>query len=134
VPERKPPHKKWEHWSEQLIRDAQERGELRDLPGQGKPLPDIDQPYDPLWWVKKWVEREQISVLPPSLGMRKRVEQELERIWTMRNERDVRRSVEKLNAEIGRMNATASGGPPSSIACLDVERVVERWRERRSTD
>jgi hypothetical protein len=130
--EHKPPGKKWETWSEQLIREAQQRGEFQDLASQGKPLPDIDRPYDPLWWVKKWIEREQLSVLPPALGLRKKVERELERIWALRSEQEVRRRLEWLNAEIARVNATAATGPPSSLGLVDVERVIERWRQRTS--
>lgn len=40
------------------IRQAEEEGQFDDLPGTGKPIPDIDEPYDPLWWVKKWIRRE----------------------------------------------------------------------------
>lgn len=43
------------------IRQAMEEGQFDDLPGEGKPIPDIDEPYDPLWWVKKWIRREQMG-------------------------------------------------------------------------
>jgi hypothetical protein len=43
------------------IRQAMEEGQFDDLPGHGKPIPDIDEPYDPLWWVKKWIRREQMG-------------------------------------------------------------------------
>jgi Domain of unknown function (DUF1992) len=43
------------------IRQAVEEGQFDDLPGEGKPIPDIDEPYDPLWWVKKWIRREQMG-------------------------------------------------------------------------
>jgi hypothetical protein len=38
-----------------------EEGKLDDLPGFGKPIPDIDEPYDPDWWIKKWVKREKLG-------------------------------------------------------------------------
>lgn len=44
---------------ERRIREAKERGEFDDLPGQGKPLLDAGQPYDELWWVKAWLKRNQ---------------------------------------------------------------------------
>jgi hypothetical protein len=44
------------------IREAQEQGLFDGLPGAGKPIPDIDEPYDELWWVKRWVRREQIDL------------------------------------------------------------------------
>ena len=47
--------------AENRIREAIEEGQLDDLPGLGKPIPDIDEPYDPDWWVKKWIRREGMS-------------------------------------------------------------------------
>ena len=42
------------------IRQAMEEGQFDDLPGLGQPIPDIDEPYDPMWWVKKWMKRENL--------------------------------------------------------------------------
>lgn len=47
--------------SDNRIRQAMEEGQFDDLPGFGKPIPDIDEPYDPMWWVKKWMKREKLS-------------------------------------------------------------------------
>ena len=46
---------------ERQIRLAMERGGFDDLPGAGKPLPGAGEAYDPLWWVKAWVERERLG-------------------------------------------------------------------------
>lgn len=43
------------------IRQAMEEGQFDNLPGLGQPIPDIDEPYDPMWWVKKWMKRENLS-------------------------------------------------------------------------
>lgn len=54
--------------AENRIREAIEAGELEDLPGLGKPIPGIDEPYDPLWWVKSWmkrIEEEHGRLAPP---------------------------------------------------------------------
>lgn len=47
--------------SENRIRQAMEEGKFDGLPGFGKPIPDIDEPYDPDWWIKKWVKREKLG-------------------------------------------------------------------------
>src|SRR5262249_62272694 len=47
--ERKPPGTSWETWIEAQIRVAMEQGAFDNLPGAGKPLPNLDQ--DPDWWV-----------------------------------------------------------------------------------
>jgi hypothetical protein len=49
--------------AENRIQQAMEEGQFDDLPGAGKPIADIDEPYDPLWWVRKWVRREGLSRL-----------------------------------------------------------------------
>ena len=40
----------------------------------------------------------------------------------------MRARVTALNAEIARVNATATQGPPTRLAPLDVEAIVEQWR------
>ena len=47
--------------AENRIREAMENGEFDDLPGLGKPIPGIDEPYDPDWWVKQWFRRERLT-------------------------------------------------------------------------
>jgi hypothetical protein len=46
---------------ERQIRLAMERGEFADLPGKGKPIEGLEESYDPLWWVKRWSEREGVT-------------------------------------------------------------------------
>ena len=58
--ERKPPGVSWESWFEEQIRQAQEEGAFENLPGAGKPLPDLEESYDPDWWVKKLIRREKV--------------------------------------------------------------------------
>ena len=45
--------------AEDKLRSAIESGEFENLPGLGKPSPLIDQPYHPLWWVMRKMQREQ---------------------------------------------------------------------------
>jgi hypothetical protein len=49
-----------ETFAEQLIRAAVEQGKFDNLPGAGKPIKELDEPYDELWWVKKLMQREQV--------------------------------------------------------------------------
>jgi len=46
--------------AENRIREAMAEGAFDNLPGQGKPIPDIDEPYDELWWFKRWLRRENL--------------------------------------------------------------------------
>lgn len=49
--------------AENRINQAIEEGRFDDLPGLGKPIPDIDEPYDPMWWAKQWIRREKLGKL-----------------------------------------------------------------------
>lgn len=116
--ERKPPGTSWESWIESQIRVVQEQGAFDNLPRAGKPLPDINQEYDPLWWVKQLAEREQISLLPPSLELLRKVERELATIERLPDETAIRRRVAALNVEIAKLNATVVEGPPTRLGTL----------------
>jgi hypothetical protein len=130
--ERKPPGTSWETWIDAQIRVATEAGAFDNLPGAGKPLPNLGQEHDPLWWVKQLVQREQISTLPPSLELLRRVERELAAIEKLHDEATVRHRVAALNVEIAKINATVVEGPPTRLGALDVDQVVARWRRARS--
>jgi hypothetical protein len=132
--ERKPPGTSWETWIDAQIRVAREQGAFDNLPGAGKPLPNLDQEYDPLWWVKQLLQREQVSILPPSLELLRKVEKELAAIEKLPDEATVRRRVAALNVEIAKVNATVMEGPPTRLSTLDVDKVVARWRRSRSAN
>jgi len=130
--ERKPAGKSWETWIEELIHNAREAGEFDDLEGAGKPIPGITDPYDPDWWVKKLLQREKLTVLPPALELLRKVEVGLAALWSVRSETDVRARVGALNTEIAKVNSRAAEGPPTRLASLDVDEIVSEWRARRA--
>jgi len=109
-----------------------EEGAFDNLPGTGKPLPSFGQEYDPLWWQKKLVKREQVSILPPSLELLRKVEAQLAAIGILDDEAAVRHQVATLNVEITKVNATAVDGPPTRLSPLNVDQVVAQWRRKRS--
>nr|WP_078591989.1 DUF1992 domain-containing protein [Streptomyces megasporus] len=130
--ERKPPGVSFETWVDRQVRVAAEQGGFDDLPGAGKPLPDLDRPYDELWWVKKKMDREGLSFLPPALALRKEAEDALEAVSRAPSEARVRRIVAEINEKIAAARRMPPPGPPLGLAPFDVEQVVREWRERRS--
>ena len=72
---------KFETWVDQQIREAQERGEFDNLPGKGKPIKDLHEPYDELWWIRQKLERENISYTPPNLALGKQIEDARTDVW-----------------------------------------------------
>ena len=128
---RKPPGVSWESWVERQIREGIERGEFEGLPGEGRPIADIDRPRDELWWVRQKLAREQVAYLPPTLQIRKDREEALRRVDAATSEAAVRAIVEDINQRIARVNSTELVGPPSTVAKLDVDEVLSRWRAGR---
>lgn len=121
-------------WVDHQLRVAMERGDFDDLPGAGKPIEGLGQAHDPDWWLKKLVEREQISVLPASLQLRKDDAELDARLDALAVEKDVRREVEDFNARVIRARYTpADGTPPLITMPRDLEVAVAGWRERRAT-
>ena len=131
--ERKPPGVGFETWVERQLRKAAERGAFDDLPGAGKPIPDLDKPHDELWWVKQKLRRENFSYLPPTIALRRQAEEALEAAAQAGSEDAVRRIVADINAKIIEGNRKAASGPPLNLAPFDVERVVRDWRDRRGS-
>ena len=135
--QRKPAGTSFESWIDAQIRVARENGAFDNLPGAGKPLPDAGEPFDPDWWVKQLVKREQIDgvdMLPPSLKLLRTVETEIAAIEMLDDEESVRHRVAALNAQIVKVNSTVVEGPPTRLAPLNVERIVTRWRLARSVN
>jgi hypothetical protein len=107
------------------------RGEFDDLPGTGKPLTDLGASHDRDWWLKKLIEREQITgVLPPALQLRKD-DTELDALLDQQaNEQQVRVTVDGFNRRIVEARRQLQGGPPVITPTRDPDVEVERWRER----
>jgi len=117
----------FESWIEQQIQQAQREGRFDDLPGKGRPLRH-DDASDPNWWAKQLLRREEVDFLPPALALRRSVEKTLAALPALSDERRVREVLEALDAEIRCFNATATSGPPTTQAPLDVEEIVAGWR------
>ncbi len=125
--QRKPPGVSFETWIDMQIRQAMERGEFDNLPGAGKPIPDLDRPYDELWWVKQKLRREKLSFLPPTLALRKEAEDAAASVAHARSEAQVRKIITDINEKIREAIRKPTSGPALNLMPFDVERVVADW-------
>ena len=119
-------------WVDVQIRQAMERGEFDDLPGKGKPIEGLGEQHDPDWWLKGLIERERITVLPPSVALRKEdaeLDEALDRLFS---EAEVRGHVEDFNARVIDARYSLHPGPPLITMPRDVEATVAAWQERRA--
>ncbi|KRC63792.1 hypothetical protein ASE12_02825 [Aeromicrobium sp. Root236] len=120
-------------WVELQVQQAMRRGEFDNLPGTGKPIPGLDAPHDPDWWLKRLIERERITgVLPPALALRTedaRMDETLDHETTPEG---VRRAIEDFNARIVDARRQLQGGPPVITPLRDANVEIAAWRERRA--
>lgn len=49
--------------AEEKIQQAMANGEFENLPGMGKPFEFDELNYDPNWWIRRKLEREQLERL-----------------------------------------------------------------------
>jgi hypothetical protein len=127
---RKPPGLSWESWIDRQIREATERGDFDDLPGAGKPIPDLDQPYDEMWWAKRKLRSEGLTYQSPSLALRKVAHDALTAASHASSEAEVREIIESINEQIREANRKGIAGPPLMLVPYDVNRILEQWREQ----
>lgn len=123
---------RYESAVDKAIREAQERGDFDNLPGQGKPLPGLDGPDDELWWVRNYIRREGLTgeeLLPESLLLRRQRERIDDAVANLRTEQAVRDHVNELNRQIRRARLVSSG-PPVVIRQAVADDVVARWKAR----
>lgn len=123
----------WEAAVEAQIRSAQERGEFDNLPGAGKPIPGRDLPYDEGWWIRSFLEREQLPgdlLLPTPLQLRRRIEKLPDEVRDLPTEESVRAYVAALNTEVVAWLRTPTG-PRVVVRPVNADDVVRDWRAAR---
>lgn len=127
---RKPTSQSFESFIDQQVREAGERGLFANLPGEGKPLPEVDR-HDEAWWIKRKLAEEGLSLpLPPGLQLRRDVEVLRRALADFPSEAALREAVSELNARIRKVNATLIEGPASGVMPLDVDELLSAWRSR----
>ncbi|MCP9001799.1 DUF1992 domain-containing protein [Pseudarthrobacter sp. RMG13] len=119
--------------AEYLIRDAMAQGKFDNLKYAGKPIPGLGEAYDPDWWVKGLIQRENISGLGPEAILIRTEDAELDgRLDAQFTEKQVRDILADFNARVVDARRQLQGGPPVVTKTRDVDAEVARWHERRA--
>lgn len=126
--DRKPHGQGWTNWVDELVAKAEREGAFENLPGAGKPIRDLDKPYDEDWWLRSLLEREQLGITPEPLELRKKIELLREELPKLRDERSARGALLAINALVGRVNALPPAPGIAPVAPVDVEAELKAWR------
>lgn len=123
-------------WVDQTIDQAQRQGAFDNLPGAGKPLREVDTRSDPDWWVKSLIQREQLDLsgaMPGVMQLRREKSTYPEALFVLTDEDAVRARVEDFNERVLADRRRPHAGPtsPPVVGRLDVEEMVQAWREAR---
>ncbi|MEE1769147.1 DUF1992 domain-containing protein [Streptomyces sp. JV185] len=113
------------------MRESEQRGDISQLPGFGKPLESLGAPYDENWWIKQKMQREGVSVLPPALALRKEAQDVAEAVSGARTEAEVRRMLTEVNEKIRAAIRRPPPGPLLNLKPFDIDAVVDEWRAAR---
>jgi hypothetical protein len=118
---------------ENSIQQAIRRGDFDNLPGAGRPLPDLGASHDPDWWIRRKIETEKLTGLgPPALTLRVEHAEMAERLDALHRADDVRDAVEDFNRRVIEARRQLLGGPPVVTPTLGVEEQVAAWEQRRA--
>ena len=110
-----------------LFQKAEENGVFDNLPGAGKPIQGLEEPYEEDWWLKNWMKRENLSILPQILEFKLKLESEIEKIIALPDETETRRRIDALNKAIRTLNATMLSGPASDVSMIDTDEIMSQW-------
>lgn len=114
------------------VQQAIRRGDFDDLPGAGKPLTGLTGTHDPDWWIRRKIEREQLTGLgPPALTLRSEDARLDDLIDAAPSESRIREILDDFNRRIIEARRQLQGGPPVITPLRDVEHEIEQWRARR---
>ena len=113
----------FESIADRRIRAAQQEGFFDNLPGAGKPIPDLGQERAPGWWADRLVRREQSALAAEELD--RELQDAMAPLWRSESEDLVRSRVEELNQLVDDYNRVTTWERRSP---LDADDVVEKWR------
>jgi hypothetical protein len=119
--------------AEYLIRDAMAQGKFDNLKYAGKPIPGLGEAYDPDWWVKGLLQRENVTGLGPKAILLRTEDAGLDASLDAQfSEKQVRDILEDFNRRVIDARRQLQGGPPVVTKTRDVGAELERWRARRA--
>ena len=111
------------------IREGREAGLFDNLPGAGKPLPDLGRERPAGWWGERLAARERSKLRSEQLD--EEIREAMPGLWRLDEEGEVRALVIDLNRRIASYNRTTAW---EQRAPLDEADLVATWQRFRRDD
>ena len=122
--------------ADRKIEQAMEEGKFDNLEGAGKPLDLEPMPADEnarlLWWAIRLLRKN--DFVPDEVRYRKSIAMFQQHLPRAKDEADVRSTVAQANDLIVKLNTMGTNAISNTLAPLDAEAEVARWRERHQGD
>ena len=117
---------------EERIKKAQEKGEFKDLPGKGKPLPveDVNVPEDIRLAYKVL---KNADCVPPELEIKKEIRNTRELLSGMAETSEKYKILKKLNHLILKLNSMRSGSVTFDIPQHYLDPLTERMGSKKDS-
>jgi TusA-related sulfurtransferase len=112
---------------EQRIKEALERGEFDNLPGQGEPLPLEDDSNVPEDLRLAYRILKNADCLPPELELKKEIRQMEDMLENIPDEREKYRQIKKINYQIMQLNIMGHKSPLFEEKQIYYRKLIEKF-------
>ena len=109
--------------ADRRIQEARAAGLFDDLPGKGKPIPDLGTERPAGWWANRAIKHERDKIRHDELTDDLR--QLMPRLWRLETEAELLVEVAAANEQLAYYNSRTSFVP---IVLLDPDETVRAWR------
>ena len=115
---------------EQRIKEANERGEFDDLPGQGEPLDLIDDSNVPEDLRLAYKILKNADCLPPELEAKKEIRQMEDLLDNIPDEKEKYKLMKKINYQIMKLNVSGNKSPLFEEQEIYYKKLIDRFSKK----
>lgn len=115
---------------EQRIKEANERGEFDDLPGQGEPLHLVDDSNVPEDLRLAYKVLKNADCLPPELEAKKEIRQMEDLLDNIPDEKEKYKLIKKINYQIMKLNVSGKKSPLFEEQEIYYKKLVDRFSKK----
>ena len=115
---------------EQRIKEADEKGEFEDLPGQGEPLNLIDDSNVPEDLRLAYKILRNADCLPPELEAKKEIRQMEDLLDNIPDEKEKYKLIKKINYQIMKLNVAGKKSPLFEEKEIYYKKVVDKLSKK----